>query len=180
MGWTSSWQWPSKTDVVNYVNSRDTIGNDHDVIKSTVRGNRLWRLIAHKKKDVIIDLFVDVVLIQKFSKGEWGYKIISDSCGPAYYDCPLGYIESSEKILGQTSRWLVGWRQKVRHYHAKKRETKKITSTLSKGQVLEYGSKRYRLIDLAGKRRGWNVCCLDDGRQYRMKAYQINSASVVQ
>ena len=50
---------------------------------------------------------------------EWGYKDMSEACGPFYYSCPLKYLDlvPLDRYGGNSS-----WRQQVREHHARQRE----------------------------------------------------------
>ncbi len=51
--------------------------------------------------------------------GEWGYKDMSEACGPFYFSCPLKYLDlvPLERYGGNAD-----WRQQVREHHARQRE----------------------------------------------------------
>lgn len=51
--------------------------------------------------------------------GEWGYKDMSESCGPYYFSCPLKYLAlvPIERFGGNAE-----WRQQVREPHERQRE----------------------------------------------------------
>ncbi|MCA9112343.1 MAG: hypothetical protein KDA52_20475 [Planctomycetaceae bacterium] len=51
--------------------------------------------------------------------GDWGYKDMSEACGPFYYSCPMKYLDlvPLERYGGNAE-----WRQHVRDHHARQRE----------------------------------------------------------
>lgn len=48
--------------------------------------------------------------------GEWGYKDMSESCGPFYFSCPLKYLDlvPLERYGGNAE-----WRQQVHDHHSR-------------------------------------------------------------
>jgi hypothetical protein len=58
----------------------------------------------------------------------WGYKSMDESMGPAYYTCPLSYLDM---VPMPDSPYAREWREKVREYHAKQRRKFKV------GQVVK-------------------------------------------
>ena len=52
--------------------------------------------------------------------GEWGYKDMSEGCGPCYYSCPLDYFElvPLDRYGGNAA-----WREQVRSLHARQKGT---------------------------------------------------------
>lgn len=51
--------------------------------------------------------------------GEWGYKDMSEACGPYYFSCPLKYFEMVplDRFGGNAE-----WRQQVTEHHSQQRE----------------------------------------------------------
>ena len=54
--------------------------------------------------------------------GEWGYKDMSEACGPFYFSCPLKYLDlvPIESYGGNAE-----WRQQVQEHHARQREKRR-------------------------------------------------------
>lgn len=51
--------------------------------------------------------------------GEWGYKDMSEACGPFYYSCPLKHLELVPiKQHGGNAEW----REQVHQHHARQKE----------------------------------------------------------
>lgn len=51
--------------------------------------------------------------------GEWGYKDMSEACGPFYFSCPRKYLDlvPLDQYGGNAE-----WRQQVREHHQRQRE----------------------------------------------------------
>ncbi len=108
MGWTSSSQWSSKTDLVN--NLLATQFAPFAVTKHALRGNVLY-VLANKPSE---SSMIFVVLLEKHG-GDWSYKDMSESMGPCYYTCPLGFFDLAP-VAGAYGQ---AWRDKTRAHAAK-------------------------------------------------------------
>ena len=54
--------------------------------------------------------FIACYLLQKFGPGEWGYKDMEESMGPAEVSCPIAYL----KMVPDPGGYATEWRAKVR------------------------------------------------------------------
>ncbi|HEB0657149.1 TPA: hypothetical protein RY214_003887 [Pseudomonas aeruginosa] len=99
------------------------------VIVHTLRGNVLWSVteVTAKAEGVHPDLapgesmrYIRCDLLQ-CSGGEWGYKAMDESMAPYYYSCPLRYLDMAKELSP-------GWREKVRAYHARRRQSTTATA----------------------------------------------------
>jgi len=99
------------------------------VIAHTLRGNVLWSVteVTAKTEGVHPDLapgesmrYIRCDLLQ-CSGGEWGYKAMDESMAPYYYSCPLRYLDMAKELSP-------GWREKVRAYHARRRQSATTTA----------------------------------------------------
>ncbi|ELH5325995.1 TPA: hypothetical protein ACQGUU_001916 [Pseudomonas aeruginosa] len=99
------------------------------VIVHTLRGNVLWSVteVTAKAEGVHPDLapgesmrYIRCDLLQ-CSGGEWGYKAMDESMAPYYYSCPLRYLDMAKELSP-------GWREKVRAYHARRRQSATATA----------------------------------------------------
>ena len=63
---------------------------------------------------------------------DFGYKDMTEHCGPYYYDCPLSLLEMTDEPTGESA---IAWRKKVRDYHA----AKKARAKPAAGLVIQYG-----------------------------------------
>lgn len=169
MGWLYSNRWDSKLALLEYLRGAERWGSDYRIVKSTVRGNRHW-YVGERLKDGV--RFIGLDLIASGREHGWGYKDMDESCGPCYYDCPLGLLDLAPNPPGGT--FAEGWRDKVRAHHA--RRSAKPSMTLTPGLVVTYGGHQYRLQNEAGPRKGWYVNRESDGRLFRMNARQLAQA----
>jgi len=79
------------------------------VLAHCCRGNCLWTVREVSLDGKIMDTFVHLDLMVVHG-GEWGYKPMSEECGPSYYTCPKSYIE---KAGPTTSPNAIEWRKQV-------------------------------------------------------------------
>ena len=100
MGWTSSSEWASRQETLDYYASQiRRIG-----YSVTVSGNWLYA----EKDGKPVDL---VYVMTKKIGGEWGYKDISVSCGPCCYSAPLWMVIRIYSML-KNDEWYKGWLSK--------------------------------------------------------------------
>ena len=73
--------------------------------KATNFGRHLWMLIQPKEGPSFVCLF-------KLSnyKGDWGYKEIDESMGPAQWDCPVSLIQQADP---PTTQYAIEWRAQI-------------------------------------------------------------------
>ena len=87
-------------------------------------------------------------------------------------NCPLKYLDSLAPAEDSSE---FTWRIKVREFHGKAHALKETKATLAVGTEVCLGGRTYRLMRNLS-RKGWEVFCLDDERNYRMRATQLNTA----
>ena len=73
--------------------------------KATQFGRHLWMLIQPKEGPSFICLF----LLSSY-KGDWGYKPVDESMGPAQWDCPVSLIQQADP---PTTEYATNWRNEV-------------------------------------------------------------------
>jgi len=176
MGWMFSNHWSKKEDIISHC-----IGSWNDnakVVNYSVRGNRLWVLVEHVKGDRSGWRFVCLFMLSKSSDG-WGYKDISDSCAPCYYDCPISFIEQSINSGRELNSRLCDWHDKVYGFHKAQVEKRKKTASFKPKMKVLFEDKMYELIEKLRDRRGWTVLCFESGGQYRMSCKQAANADIV-
>jgi hypothetical protein len=68
---------------------------------------------------------VDLIMGSRVKGGgyEWGYKGMTESCGPCEVSCPLKYLD----MVPDPGGYATGWREKVREWHAKRKGAYKGT-----------------------------------------------------
>jgi len=69
----------------------------------------------------------------------WGYKGMSESMGPAYYGCPLRFLDM---VPMPDSPYAQGWRDKVRKYHEQR------TCKFEVGQRVELVGSTIPYVDI--------------------------------
>jgi hypothetical protein len=119
MGWLFPYHTYSRRTLINErIEGWEHNGNKAVVLKHCMKGNNLWKLIelTYSTGDKI--RFIALDMLRK-SDGVWGYKDLDESCGPYYYNCPLGYIE---QCTPAKSEFAIKWREQVKEYWKTKRQ----------------------------------------------------------
>ncbi len=98
----------------------------------SLRGNSLWsvweRLNSESGESI---RYIRLDLLSYASQhGGYGYKSMSEACGPYYYNCPLKFLEMAP-VANQE------WRDKVIANHAKLKTIKATASKVRIGDIME-------------------------------------------
>ena len=131
MGWLYT-EGYTKQDVIDDVIRAWPRDNPTNIcLNKCIRGNRLWTLW---ERDVAgdIDRYIVLFLLMKDGGYGWGYKDITESMGPVYYDCPLKYVDASTC----DDSYAPEWKGKVRDFHASKRKVKDYIKSLKPGDIV--------------------------------------------
>lgn len=166
MGWSFDTRDIGRKAHIERLTSASHFSPDYEPLEHRVVGNNVWQLVLHKptgRKLICLDL------IAKERNGGWGYKGLSEDMGPCEVNCPLSLLDKASPV---TEGYAVGWREKVRAYHAKRANKAKPVA----GAELTYGDHQYRLVHPYAPRKGWVAMRLSDGRIFRMNARQISQA----
>lgn len=166
MGWSFNYTDRGRKAHIEELTSPGHFSPEYEPLTHRVVGNNVWQLVLHKptgRKFICLDL------IAKERNGGWGYKGLSEDMGPCEVNCPLSLLNKATPV---TEGYAVGWREKVRAYHAKRANKAKPAA----GMVITYAGHQYRLDAPYAPRKGWSVTRVSDGAQFRMKAKQLSSA----
>lgn len=105
MGWTS---YNTSKEALIAEQLADFNENGYKLLKSRLIGGSLWVVYEHNKLNDAGEkvIKIELILIKSFGNGEWGYKQISDDCGPEYFNCPPAFLAMSNNM----SQYAVAWR----------------------------------------------------------------------
>lgn len=116
MGWDFT-QGASCKDVIRRQTRRQE--NDKYIWETLdhklVNIRHLWTISRRTDKATgAVQTVILLFLLGKDGNYGWGYKDMTESMGPAYYDCPLAFLDA---VPEPQSEYSAGWRDKVRAYH---------------------------------------------------------------
>ena len=94
----------SKDDMVNEILS--SYSRYGTILANSVRGNHLWFVYTDTKSNQPCIL---LALLKKDS-GCWGYKIMDETEGPYYYDCPKKFLKLQPVVYNKNAKT---WRESV-------------------------------------------------------------------
>lgn len=134
MGWTGSWRWKKKGDVVEEIYAV----YKHPPLATKSTRNGLW-VLAQSPKGPRIDYY----LITS-SEGQWAYKDMSECMGPTDVDVPVAWLDLAPEQDA-------AWRERVREAL----RVRSVASTLEPGAEVEVYGKPYLLVGKQG--RSWIV-----------------------
>lgn len=168
MGWSYYWNIKTRRDLLDELRRPGRFAEGTELLHSTAVGNNHWYL-AKTLETERVWIGLDMMAGGGRTGEGWGYKGMSEDAGPYVYNCPLHLLAKASPATG----YAVGWREKVREYHA----TRAARPVLTQGALIEYGGVDYRLVRPASPRRGWHVTRASDGQPFRMKAVQLSQAT---
>lgn len=134
-------------------------------------------------------IFYGVIVLFSRKKGEFGYKEMSETCGPNAANAPVRIIDKLDKLapidpadMVQSHKWARKWREACRTNAKRKPKT-----IVKPGDIVKFSPNgaEFELISPAGPRRGWHVKLLGAVGStvrsvYRANARQINQCIVIQ
>jgi hypothetical protein len=163
MGYTSGWS-SLKSVKEHILNSQ---GKDYKVIdhKSTNCGRNLWMAI---QEEVTGESFICLYLLSSYDNN-WGYKGISEDMGPCECDCPLSLLN---KTKGLNNPYSLEWRQKVRKFHAHKKE---IATGIEIGEIVSVYGAHFKIVGKVA--RSYVGIKLSTGMKYKLSYKQIQKLS---
>ena len=169
MGWLFTWHDTKEELLERRLRAPERFAAHCELLQSSVVGNNHWYLVRVYNSGLV---YIGLDKMAAGGKNEgWGYKDMSEFCGPVEVNCPLSFLAKASEPTG----YAIEWREKVRQYHAKRKAKK---AAIAAGVDVKYGNECYRLDFPAGPRRGWSVCRISDGRPFRMSARQLSDSVV--
>lgn len=98
-------------------------------------------------------------------------KQVTEDMGPVEVDIPLKYV-NSECELSVNSEYAINWRNRVREYHAKRKEALKFANSLKFGDTFFVYGEQYSFS--YKKNSKWFIGKnLENNRTYRLRPMQI-------
>lgn len=152
-----------------------------EFIDYTMLGSTFYGLCKMTRENNAPIYFGTIILTERRG-GEICYKEMDESMGPNESRCPLRIINKLEELapLSDPSSYAYKWRERCRANARLKIEKERTKQQLKPGMIVEYGDHKYRLDAQAGPRKGWYVTDTDTAARYRMRAYQLSQAIVVE
>lgn len=185
MGWLFSTRWRTKDELVRHLTeaqgcthtlrdeSGKTIGEvrgSMETLAHSVRGNHLWSVMEAKypeRPDLDVRFIALFLMACDRRNGDWGYKDLEESMGPNECDCPLKYLEMVPEPDHN-----YGWRERVRAWHAGKRDQAKRAKTIAPGQRWllsdRYGGGSCEILAPTRPKGHWTAR-FKDGAVYRVR-----------
>lgn len=165
MGWLFGWD--SKKELIEHLERESAFCEGYTALKHSTVGNNHWSLV--KKSDGKIMIFLELM---SGSNNEWGYKSLSEDCGPVAVNCPISFIKAASET---DSKYANEWRAKVLKEHA----AKKNRPNYLRGQIWKVFEKEYELMYEAGKRKGWVGKLVASGEQFRIPSIHLSKGKLI-
>jgi hypothetical protein len=128
MGWSFTYNATKKDIIENRIKTEENEHAKWITHAHCLKGNVLWfvREIFYKQgeKAGTSEKYIACSILGKDKGYGWGSKDLEESCGPAYYTCPLKYLDMV--TLDPTSTYAPAWREKVREYHRQMDRAKNV------------------------------------------------------
>lgn len=133
MGWLISHDFTKKEQVADLIKTWDIpdTGRSQDCIGHSVRGNVLYAVLQPRiNGEPSGDAYIAVFLLRKDRGYGWGYKDMTEACGPFVYDCPEKLFKLAPVATNPE------WRQSCRD----KASAKRASAPLVPGTVVRFKS----------------------------------------
>jgi hypothetical protein len=188
MGWTFFNDMPGMTPaqiLTREMSGTNANGAEWSIVDHATRGNE-WYAVCKFTAPNQTPIFYGLVCLFKRSKknGEFGYKDMTETCGPNADRAPVRIIDQLDKlapidpaVMTQSGQWARGWRDRCRA-NAKR----KPAPAVKPGDIVKFAANAatFELIGKAEPRRGWHVRMVGgSGMQYRATARQISNCQIV-
>ena len=93
--------------------------------------------------------YFGMIFLTERKNGRFGYKDMSEDCGPYYYAAPLGMIDKLDQLAPNPSQYAKGWREGVRQYHARKNAKAKAKRE-ARAKLARFISDHFQIIHIQG------------------------------
>lgn len=134
MGWLFTQDQTKKELIAHLTKTEENDDRIMSTVAKCVRGHVLWVVYeVYIKAQKQTERFIGCNLMKVDYNPDgsfygWGYKDMTESMGPAYYSCPLKYLDITPL---PKSEYAEGWREQVRAYHAKVSRKFKVGDTVT-------------------------------------------------
>ena len=120
MGWLFGWD--DRKSLADHLSSPGVWAPEgttdvirRECLKRCFKGNHMWTLWEVTRNGKPQERYVVLFMLQKDGRdGWWGYKDVDETMGPAYYSCPVSYLDASEELRPKGSEYSTRWREGVR------------------------------------------------------------------
>lgn len=153
-------------------------GSGFRTITKTLRGMCLWAVQESVPTVGPPNRFIALFCLGGDPEG-WGYKGMSEDCGPHYDSCPLSYLDIAPIVRSETS---AEWRKRVRAYHVVKQTGTHLLATLQPTDGIRlsplYGSREYVVLARTSPTR---LSCYSkaNGDRYRLSRKVLIGATLL-
>lgn len=104
-------------------------------LKYTVKGSTAYAVMDVPQRN---QRFILVCLIRKDRDGSMMHKLMDESVGPCYYDCPISYLDLV-KDFPPVNEYAQKYREDIRKHHEEKKKKRKAQKVL--GETMIFGRK---------------------------------------
>lgn len=113
MGW--SFGWYSRKDLIEYLTKGWESGaTTHRCLKHAAKGNVLYMVFETAVPGQNPERSLEIALLRRGGKEDWGYKGMPETWGVGYYTCPLTFFDDVPCPNDETARqWRAETRQRA-------------------------------------------------------------------
>lgn len=128
MGWLFSSRWENQKAVETHLIEQLT-HSDQVVLDTSSCWGEFYALCERNGERFIIVCLIKGTKASRYKCAEFGYKDMTESCGPYYFNCPERILSKSTDM----SESAVEWREKCRTVRKEKSIQTKLLNTLKQG-----------------------------------------------
>jgi len=172
MGWVFT-RNQTKNELVNRLIQPyfdDETGNSSKCVRHSLKGNHLWCIFDNcDGKTGLTTRYIALFLLSCDRDYGYGYKDLSESAHPFYYDCPISFFKDVPIVACEE------WRQIVMSRHNE--QNKKITFKVNDVLINEKSSvKRVQLIEQ--KTKASFIGRDENGKRWKITRAWLKNASL--
>ena len=166
MGTISCSNWKTKKDVVNNL-TNDLNRSGFNVLGQKGSVDGVWYLVEKEARK-----FIYFGKIEK-NRGQFFLKDIPEEMGPAYYSCPVKFIQNASEPINDYSR---EWREKVLAFNTQVANKPKLSERM---KIKLYGDN-YTVAHIYKLGKGTNyIVTNEQGQRFRLKRTQLKDIEVI-
>ena len=150
---------------------KDTFSDGYNLIEYKVAANNIWYLLSRPDGTKTIGLYV---LQSGGSESGWGYKGMSEDCGPYQLNCPLSLLEKADPPMSDYAK---EWRNKVLAANSKQKE---LRSKLAPHIVVRVNKREFELISKRPRSSTWTVKEIATGKFFSIAKSVMAEAEIVE
>lgn len=148
-----------------------------------VRGSTVYAIMWREHSTTKNRVYFGTVILTQRKRGQFGYKDMSEDCGPYYYDAPVGMIKRLNLLAPvDPGSNAAGWRVRCLQHADERKAKRREVRSFKPGDRVKFSpnGQIFELLEKLGPRRGFlvRVAGRPDCSKYTASARQMSKAQL--